>query len=776
MKMQPVSSRRTLWSCLLVLGALAAQSTAQCVTATATHGWVNTAFATQTGTFTATFDATPSLSNMNSVVGLSHSAGAAYSDFANLVAFNGTMGTILARNGGAYASQTNVPYTGGSIYHFRLVVNIPAHSYSIFVTPPGGSELTIGSNYLFRTEQNTVTSLSNYGVFVGATAGSLKVCNFAISPDSGGTPDFSLSVAPPTSQTVTAGGSTSYSVNVGTINGFNGNVALSVSGVPSGANANFSPASVNGSGSSVLSVTTTTSTAANSYSLTITGTSGNVSHLANVTLNVNSAATPGFTLAATPSSQTVPPGSNTSYTVTVTPQNGFNGNVAFSATGLPAGAASSFNPASVSGSGTSTLTVSTSSSTPTGSSTIMIAGDSGSLSQTANVTLNISSQQTVLNVRDFGATGNGTTLDTAAFQKTLNACAAHPSCLVNVPPGTYLIGSVVMSSNTTLNVEIGATIQGSNNAADYPIITVRWEGRLASGHRGLIYASGAQNIAIQGGGTIAGGSTVGALRNPRGPVLIEPSNCTGVTINGMHLTNHNVWTVHPVFDTNVTITNTTITTSGGNSDGIDPDSTMHMLIDHDTINTGDDAIAIKSGRGMEGVTIGKPSGDITISNSSMTSSFGCVTLGREMSGGIDGVTLRNITCGPHAEAVLKFKAPIGRGGFIRNIDGQDLNSLGSFMIRFTLSQGKTDSNPVTGLAGVPQLSNISVTNSSIHGGTLADMVGWLQKPTDGITIANITGTCSHGVNIANAVHVNVDPATLHVTGFTPPLITLTNVH
>src|SRR5204862_222023 len=82
-----------------------------------------------------------------------------------------------------------------------------------------------------------------------------------------------------------------------------------------------------------------------------------------------------------------------------------------------------------------------------------------------------------------------------------------------------------------------------------------------------------------------GGSTVGALRNPRGPVLIEPSNCTGVTLNGMHLTNHNVWTVHPVFDTNVTITNTTITTSGGNSDGIDPDSTMHMLIDHDSINT-----------------------------------------------------------------------------------------------------------------------------------------------------------------------------------------------
>ncbi len=771
MNMQQVSQRRTILLFSLVIAALAAQAAAQCPTATGGGGWVNTPFAVaQTGTFTATFDATPSASHLNSVVALSHGAGTAYSAFANLVAFNGTGGVILARNGGVYASQTNVPYTGGQTFHFRLEVNVPAHTYSIFVTPPGGSELTIGSNYAFRTEQNTVTTLDNYGVFVGATSGTLMVCNFAI----GGTPGFTLS-ASPASQTITAGGSTTYSVSVAAVNGFSGNVALSISGLPTGATGSFSANPVSGSGSSVLTVSTNNSTQANSYSLTITGSSNGLSHSASVTLNVNSGI-PDFILSASPSSQTISPGNSTSYTVSVAPQNGFSGNVAFSVAGQPAGATPSFNPTSVTGSGTSTLTVATTSSTATGNSTLTITGDSGSLSHTANVALNISSGQTVLNVRDFGATGNGTTLDTAAFQKALDFCTAHPPCTLNVPPGTYLIGSIVLSSNTTLNVEPGATLQGSNNAADYPIITVRWEGRLAPGHRGLIYASGAQNIAIQGGGTIAGGSTVGALRNPRGPVLIEPSNCTNVIIDGLHLTNHNVWTVHPVFDSNVNITNTSITTSGGNSDGIDPDSTLHMLIDHDTINTGDDAIAIKSGRGEEGFTMAKPSGDITISNSSMTSNFGCVTLGSEMSGGIDGVILRNITCGPHAEAVLKFKAPIGRGGYIRNIDAQGLDSLGSFMIRFTLSQGKTDSNPVPGLAGVPQLSNISVTNSAIHGGTLADMVGWLQKPTDGITIANITGTCSHGVNIANAVHVNVDPATLHVTGFTPPLITLTNVH
>src|SRR5581483_9926435 len=158
MNKQQVSHGRTILLFSLVIAALAAQAAAQCVTAKAGGGWMNTPFATQASTFTATFDATPSASHLNSVVRLSHGAGTAYSAFANLVAFNGTGGVILARNGGAYAAQTNVPYTGGQTYHFRLVVNVPTHTYSIFVTPPGGSELTIGSDYAFRTEQNTVTS------------------------------------------------------------------------------------------------------------------------------------------------------------------------------------------------------------------------------------------------------------------------------------------------------------------------------------------------------------------------------------------------------------------------------------------------------------------------------------------------------------------------------------------------------------------------------------------------------------------------------------------
>jgi hypothetical protein len=154
-----------------------------CITATAGGSWQNSATTTETGTFTATFDATPSASPNNGVIALSKGAQTSYAGFACIVRFNPT-GKIDARNGGAYVAATSVSFLANATYHFRLVVSVAAHTYSIYVTPPGGSEQTIGVNYGFRTEQNTVTSLDHWGVFVDSTssggAGSLNVCNFTL--------------------------------------------------------------------------------------------------------------------------------------------------------------------------------------------------------------------------------------------------------------------------------------------------------------------------------------------------------------------------------------------------------------------------------------------------------------------------------------------------------------------------------------------------------------------------------------------------------------------
>jgi hypothetical protein len=156
---------------------------AACITTPAINVWVNTPFTNQTGIFTATFDATPSLdAPFDSVMALSSGPKTAFGDFACLVRFN-TDGIIDARNGGAYAPVPGViPYSAGVKYSFRLVVNIPAATYSIYVTPAGGVEQTVGTDFAFRPTAGTITNLNNWGAIVDITTGSNTVCNFKVVP------------------------------------------------------------------------------------------------------------------------------------------------------------------------------------------------------------------------------------------------------------------------------------------------------------------------------------------------------------------------------------------------------------------------------------------------------------------------------------------------------------------------------------------------------------------------------------------------------------------
>ena len=201
--------------------------------------------------------------------------------------------------------------------------------------------------------------------------------------------NFSLT-ASPASYTVTAGGSATYTVTATAFSGFSGSVAFSVSGLPSGATASFSPASLTGSGTSTLTITTTGSTPAGTSTVTITGMSGTITRTTSVSLVVNAVPpAPDFTITASPSTQTVVIGNATTYTATIGALNGFGGVVTLSATGLPTGATASFSPATVTGSGPATLTVSTTASTPAGPSTLTITGTSGGLVHSTTVTLTV---------------------------------------------------------------------------------------------------------------------------------------------------------------------------------------------------------------------------------------------------------------------------------------------------------------------------------------------------------------------------------------------------
>lgn len=204
-------------------------------------------------------------------------------------------------------------------------------------------------------------------------------------PSCTGAPGFSLS-ATPSSQSTAPGGSVTYTATAAAFNGFSGSVSLSVSGCPTGATCTLNPTSVTipPNGNSMLTVQTSSSIPVGSYAITITGTSGSVTQSTSVTLTIST-----FTITVSPAVQTVRRGSSTTYTATVKPQNGFNGVVTFSVSGLPANTTGSFNPKTVTGHGTSTLTVSTTKSSPTGTSTLTITGTSGSLSPSARAILAI---------------------------------------------------------------------------------------------------------------------------------------------------------------------------------------------------------------------------------------------------------------------------------------------------------------------------------------------------------------------------------------------------
>ena len=146
------------------------------VTASAGGGWLNTTIDTLAGAFTAEFDATPSLNPIDSVVGFSSGASTNFTNLAAIVRFN-TTNNIDARNGGVYVASNAIPYTANTSYHFRLVIDVPSHTYSAYVTPAGGSEQVIGINYAFRSEQSSVPQLNNRATFMNSTNGALEVCN-----------------------------------------------------------------------------------------------------------------------------------------------------------------------------------------------------------------------------------------------------------------------------------------------------------------------------------------------------------------------------------------------------------------------------------------------------------------------------------------------------------------------------------------------------------------------------------------------------------------------
>ena len=382
------------------------------------------------------------------------------------------------------------------------------------------------------------------------------------------------------------------------------------------------------------------------------------------------------------------------------------------------------------------------------------------------------------NVNDFGAKGDGVTKDTAAIQKALDECAKNGGGTVTVPAGIYLIGSIVIHGETTLQLASRANLLGSPDIADYPLEKIRWEGEFTDGHRALISANGAANVTITGGAIFGPPLTVSKLRNPRGPALIELTGCTNVLLEKFTTQYQQLWSIHTLFCKDLTARNLTIRSVNFNGDGIDVDSCSGVTIDRCDINTGDDAISLKSGRGLAAQNLGRPTENVVIRDCRLQSSiFAALGLGSEMSGGIRNVKIENCIISGRQNAVL-IKSREGRGGFMEDISFDNITVLKSptFVGIDLVKRGIQATDPVPGdLEKWARVQNLSFKNVSVQGvSALIDGVDVpAARPINGFTLSGITGTCDRAISIANMT--NVVLSKIEVTGYTGPLVNSKNV-
>lgn len=385
-----------------------------------------------------------------------------------------------------------------------------------------------------------------------------------------------------------------------------------------------------------------------------------------------------------------------------------------------------------------------------------------------------------LDPRSFGAKGDGTTKDTVAFQTALDRVAVLGGGEVTVSPGTYLIGALRVGSNTVLRVEEGATLQGSPHVADYPVIQVRWEGKWVPGYTALIWARGERNIVLTGKGRILASDAIErrmeASTGLRHPCLLEFVDVHGLTVTDLYTQQNDQWSIHPVYCDDVIFRGLTV---NGKADGIDVDSCRRVVIDHCNFDTVDDCISLKSGRGMEGNVIARPTEDVTITDCVFIDHrWACIGIGSETSAGIRRVLVERCKCDAAHTFAIYIKSRPGRGAFIEDIAMRDLEvkETGYGFLRINILEGgKQDQFPVPGLDGIPTIRNFLFERIKLV--DVPVIVEAVQihpdKPLDGFVLRDVTGTAGRGMTLVNMK--NVELSNINVSVYSGPKLAVDNV-
>ena len=331
-------------------------------------------------------------------------------------------------------------------------------------------------------------------------------------------------------------------------------------------------------------------------------------------------------------------------------------------------------------------------------------------------------------ITDYGAVPDDEADDRPAITEALADCATQGGGRVVIPAGTFHSdGPIHFEDNINLHLAEGAVLRFGTNPLDYtPLVRTRWEGVFCYNYSPLIYAQGKTNLAITGAGLIDGQTegtwsqwkrgndgknqeaakqrlrAMGAERIPveerifghgiadldgdgmndgdgqphyLRPSLIQFLESTNILVEGVTLKSSPFWTVHFVLSENITARGLTIRPGTTNDDGIDPESSRYVLIENNDIHTYDDAIALKAGRDADG-RAHPGTAYVVIRNNRLRSTVGgAMSIGSEMSGGVEQVFIERVVAENENGHGLYLKSNLDRGGFIRHLYVRDLDVL-----------------------------------------------------------------------------------------------------
>lgn len=362
--------------------------------------------------------------------------------------------------------------------------------------------------------------------------------------------------------------------------------------------------------------------------------------------------------------------------------------------------------------------------------------------------LHTTGQSVVLNVRDFGAIGDGKTNDQEAIQAAFDACGNSASithCEVVIPTGRYLTASLTFAtSNTQLTLEKTAVLDASSLGSDYLLTGPLPSYPITNHHNSdprfmaVLSATSLENITITGGGRIDGhGKSFqknASQENYQNPCVLEFLYCRNVLVRDIHIDDGAYYHIHPFASQNVTIDGVRIFGTAGNADGIDPDSCQDVLITNCEITTSDDCISMKSGKGQQGVEFGVPTTNVRIENNYFRAGAG-VAIGSEMSGGISTVSIANNAFGAVAN-VVRFKSCPHYHGVVDNVAYVNNSLIGASTAIFVDMNYECTNLTNTSLSN-PLFTDILVQN--LHGDVLeAGSITCLPGACSNWTLRNVS--------------------------------------